>query len=278
MHVRTTLGTVADVLGIAGFLGALVALVSGQDLTRTVLAVYVCLLATAMLGWNVRSTARHGPRLQRVDALPRLTDAVDEVAHATRALLAGGPDAAFRASLRVALGHVAELYGVATGVPCRVTLKRTFRAQAPDGRRLAVDTLCRSSGEAGGRSRSGADWVDDNTDFRMIFHSGDPFFLCNDLAAAVGRGYRNSHFTERAVATGRFPYLSTVVWPIRGRVPGDGGGEGPWRVVGFLCVDAQQRHVFDPASDIAAGATVAHALYTGLARLHDSERHEEGDR
>lgn len=267
--MRGSLGAVADLIAVATFLGAATALATGTDVPRAFLALWVCALATGLLLWNVRLGARYARlaarfarRARRSDALPRLADAVDAVSHATRALLAGGDDAAFVLGVKDALGHLAEMYGIATGTPCRVTVKLVH---APPGHPdFAVKTVCRSSGSPGGRSRGGTDWVNDNTDFRLVLKEGYEHFFCNDLPAALGSDYRNSHFTDEVVAADEFPYRATIVWPVRGRVPDD---PDSWDVIGFVCVDTRRENAFDRGLDVAPGAAFCHTLYSGLLRL-----------
>lgn len=267
--MRGGLGMVADLLAVATFLGAALALATGTDAARALLALWVCALATGLLGWNVRLGARYhrlagrfAHRARRSTALPRLTDAVDAVSHATRALLAGGADDAFVLGVQGALGHLAEMYGIATGAPCRVTVK--ILSEPPGHTDFAVRTVCRSSGSAGGRSETGTDWVNENTDFRLMLKEGYELFFCNDLPAQLALGYRNSHFSDRVIASGEYPYRATIVWPVRGRVE---GSPDAWEVIGFVCVDTPLARVFDRAIDVAPGAAFAHALYSGLERF-----------
>jgi len=272
--MRGSLGAVADLLAVASFLGAATALAAGTDVPRALLALWVCALATGLLLWNVRLGARYARlaarcarRARRSDALPRLADAVDAVSHATRALLAGGGDAAFVLGVKDALGHLAEMYGIATGTPCRVTVKTVH---APPGHPdFAVETVCRSSGSPGGRSHTSIDWVNDNTDFRLVLKEGHEHFFCNDLPGALGRGYRNSHLTDEVIAADELPYHATIVWPVRGRIPDD---PDIWDIVGFVCVDTRRENAFDPHVDVAPGVALCHTLYSGLLRLREARK------
>ncbi len=269
---RGTLGLAADVVSLVTFLGATVALVRGDDLPQSILAVYLCLVVTVLLVWVIRLEARNSRRAKQAAALPRLVDAIDEISHATRALLAGGSDDAYVATVKIALGHVAAVYAIATGGPCRVTLKTTYRPPGHRQRRdLAVATVCRSSGEPGGESPTGIDWINDNTDFRKIFNEGAPVFFCNDLPAEIPRGYRNSHFTEEVVASGDFPYRATIVWPVRGRITSGTAQVTRWEVIGFLCVDTLRADTFHRETDVAPGEACAHALYSGLLRYRENQ-------
>ena len=265
---------VADVIGVVSFLIAVISFVSGDDIARTLLAGYLCALVTALLVWTGRTEARNARltrRASQADALPRLVDTVDQISHATLGLLAGGADDAFVARVTIALGHLAEMYGIATGVPCRVTLKATYKPPRHPGRDLAVETVCRSSGHAGGQSVTGIDWINDNTDFRKIFNEGAEIFFCNDLPAEIPKGYRNSHFTDDVIASGSFPYRATIVWPVRGRLGDPTRDVDRWEVIGFLCVDTLRTYTFDRELDVAPGEVCAHALYSGLRRFRENQ-------
>ncbi len=262
---RESLGTVADLVGVGGFMLAVLAIAVSEGAVALLLAGFLCLLVIGLLVRIVHLSRR----ARQSDALPRLVDAVEEISAATRNLLAGGTDDAFVTSVKIALGHLAEMYGIATSAPCRVTLKVVYQPpRRPDRRDFAVKTVCRSSGEAGGQSPSGIDWINDNTDFRKIFTGGQPLFFCNDLPSEPG--YRNSHLTDEMVAAGTYPYLATIVWPVRGR--GDRVSQvDRWDVIGFLCVDSTRSDVFDREIDVVPGEACAHALYSGLLRFRENQ-------
>jgi hypothetical protein len=266
--LRGELGLLADVITILTFAGSIYALVTGRDLPQAVLAAYVGALAASLFVWNVRIARR----ARQSAAMPRLVDALDSVSHGTRALLAGGANDAFVLSLKAALADLAEMYGISTGVACRVTVKITYSPPEPKRQGdLAVKTVCRSTGDAGGSSPSGIDWIDDNTDFRKIFKDGAALFFCNDIPAEIAKGlYRNSHFTDEMVASGDLPYRATIVWPVRSRLDFPEQTDS-WEVIGFLCVDTAGTGAFDRALDEVPGAAFAHALYSGLLRFRENQ-------
>jgi hypothetical protein len=262
---RGVLGTVADALAVATFLAACAALVSGQPVSQAVLATFLCLLCAALLGLVLTSELQFGRRVRQSLAFPTFAQAIGSVAHATYALRSGGSPDAFVGTLEKALDRLADAYGNASGVPCRATVQMTYPPDEPHRRGdLGVRTVARSGGDNG--RRRGVDWVNDNTDFRHVLDGHGTYFFCNDLMAALSRGYRNSHFTEDDIRTGRLPYLATVVWPVRAHPP-DAARE--WELIGFVCVDACHAGTFDEAVDVAPGAAFADALYPGLSQYRD---------
>jgi hypothetical protein len=159
------------------------------------------------------------------------------------------------------------MYEIATGFACRVTVVQVYAPNA--GNRLAVRRVCTSYPDSGKRpGKSQIDWVEENTDFKDLFDTGDAYFFCNDLPNELGEGYRNSHWSRDKIAEmrkkGDWPYRSTIVWPVRGWIA-PGPGEGRWDVTGFVCVDSKAANVFDQDLDVAPGETFAYALYLGLA-------------
>lgn len=239
-----------------------IGLAAGGSLAEAILAAYLCLLSSALLVIVLRGEVRYGRRVRQSQAFPTFANAIGVLSRATHALHSGGGSATFEVSLKEAVRLLADAYGTAGGVACRVTVKIVFKPSPQAGRDdLAVRTVCRSSGTAGGTSETGIDWINDNTDFRHILKDGADYFLSNDLVAAIPDGYRNSHFTEEVVATKRFPYVATIVWPVRGAAPHD---PDQWDLIGFLCVDSAQFGAFDPDVDVAPGAAFADALYSGL--------------
>ena len=108
----------------------------------------------------------------------------------------------------------------------------------------------------------------DNTDFSRLFFAADEFFLANDLPDELASGYKNSHWTSERLAewrrTGDYPYRSTAVWPLRGRVEDSGSGEGRFEIAGFLSVDSPDAGIFDRDTVKPVGEVFAHAAYSGL--------------
>lgn len=263
---RGYLGTIADVIAVVTFLAAGAGLVFGAPLPQAVLAIFLCVLCVALLVLVLRGEYRHGRRVRQSLALPTFADSIGAVSLATHALGSGGTTDTFIVSLKAALRTFADAYGTATGVTCRATVKIIYRPRAePDRRDVAVATLCRSTDAPARRGPDEIDWINENTDFRQILNSGADCFFSNDLKAALAGGYRNSHFTDEVIASGKLPYLATMVWPVRAPMAPD-----HWDLVGFLCVDSSYTGTFDATIDVAPGAAFAHALYSGLLRYRDN--------
>jgi hypothetical protein len=261
-HVtRGVVGFLADAVTLIALVGAGIGLATRGSVSQAILATYVCLLATALLAVVLTGELTYGRRVRQSHAFPTFANAIGVLSRATHAVHAGGSAETFAVSLREAVGLLADAYGTAAGVPCRVTVKAIVRPSRRAGRDdLTVRTVCRSSGPARATSDTGVDWINDNTDFRHILRDGADHFFCNDLVAAISDGYRNSHFTEDVVARRRFPYRATIVWPVRGAVD----DPDQWDLIGFVCVDSAQAGAFDPGVDVAPGAAFADALYSGL--------------
>ncbi len=192
------------------------------------------------------------------------------VANATHALNSGGSADAFETGLEKALGQFVDAYGNATGVPCRATVQITYKPPDQLSRGdLAVKTVSRSATRAGQKSHHSTDWINENTDFRQILKEDREHFFSNDLKAALAQGYRNSHFTDEVIKDGTFPYLATIVWPVRGRTAGSSIDQ--WDLIGFLCIDSGHSGAFDEAVDVAPGIAFSHALYSGLLKYRNDQ-------
>lgn len=276
---RGLLGSAADVVAVLTVIFSAGSLIRNGAFPQEVLAVVVSGLALAFLAISfklqrglVSARLEVARSVQLGNALPKLAAATAGLAEAGLAA-SEEPGRSFLALTERASQVLAEMFGIATGQPCRITVVEVYappvRNQRPGMEaRLAVRRVCASSPPTGKRRPPGEiDWVDENTDFKYLFDTGEPFFFCNDLPAEIGNGYQNSHWPREKIAEMRkndsFPYKSTIVWSIRAWDTEADGGE--WDVAGFLCVDSKNTNVFDSALDVATGQTFASALYLGLA-------------
>lgn len=282
---RGLLGTVADLLAFVGAIGSASVLIFQRSVPQAILAAVVSGLAVAFLVISfrlhrqvVQAEQRYERHVSTAKALPKLPEAM---AHLSRATLTAEHKEMFTLHGRNACQSLVEMFDLATGSPCRVTVKRVYSpdvARRPDqargesaGQGVAVRTIWRSHEDHSSSREDGAsiDWVEDNTDFWRLFTSGAPFYLCNDLPREVGRGYVNSHWPREKIAKmldeDDFPYRSTVVWPIMGPAP-DSSND----IAGFLCVDSTEVDAFDQDFDVATGGAFAHALYSGLVRYREA--------
>ena len=278
-----SLGTVADVLAIVGAVSWVIALVTRKDLPKSLLAIFlgILTLACVVMVFRLQNTLRElqmglTGRAKVGDSLPSLAESIADLSRATVAISdrTTASETVFTTHLEAACRSFAEALRTATASNCRVTVQELY---APDpqvppsghsSEEFAVRTIARSSwSESAAHAEGGVDWVGENTDFDAVFLRGKPYFLCNDLVAELAAGYRNSHWPPERLkemqASQNYPYRSTIVWPLRGRITGP-GPDNHWLILGFLSVDSPNTDTFVASSIVPLGETFAHALYAGL--------------
>lgn len=282
---RGALGTVADLLAVITAILSAWVLVTKDDIPQSVLAVIISGLALTFIaisfrlhGLLVASQESHRRQLQDVKAMPLLSSATAQAAKAT--VVAAEAPNEFVLHINNACTYMAQLFGVASGSACRITVLEVYaptgqhrrpNGPAPDpSHGLATRLLCASYAER--PLRPDIDWVVDNTDFQGIL-AGEPFFFCNDLPAEVARGYKNSHWDRARItewqANDSWPYRATIVWPII-NVPTDPDAERD--LTGFLCLDTTERGTFERDFDVPTGETFAHAMYSGMAAYRAAQQ------
>lgn len=257
------------VLAVIGFILACIALFTGE-VPQSILAISLSLLALSATVvaflllrrlHEVEAQARLSTRWAA--RLAELSDIVLMIANAATQNHAKVHNTDFQPFAATACQRLASAFDSVTGAACRVSIKELYTTEGADGApALAVRTLAMSSrGEPAGEH---PDWVSDNSDFASILSGSVPRFLSNDLVADLVTGYRNSHWTPERLKewarTGRYPYRSAIVWPIRAQVE-PATAKQRWSTIGFLCVDSAETAAFDPKLDIDVGEIVAHALY-----------------
>lgn len=285
---RGLAGTVADLLAIGGALTGGWVLVKDQPAPQQVLAVVISGLAVVFLVMSfhlhqqmINTHVKYARHVRDVSAMPKLADAAS---HLAQAIVAAEADPTrFLVHLNDASRLLAEMYGIAAGTPCRVTILEAYSPEeqrrpgdqrgGSDATGVAVRQLAASYPER--RTRTSVDWVEDNTDFFTILRNGDRHFLNNDLPGEMANGYKNSHWPREQIAQFQredsWPYRSTIVWPIQG-LPYQAGGHAEMDLAGFLCVDATPVDTFRKDFDVPTGESFAHALYSGLATYRASQQ------
>ena len=280
-----SLGTVADVLAIVGAISWVIALVTRKDLPKSLLAIFlgILTLACVVMVFRLQNTLRQlemglTGRARVGDAMPSMAQSMADLSRATVAISDPTPasETLFFTHLDAACRSFAEALRTATGSYCRVTVQDLYAppdSQVPQsgrsGQDFAVRTIARSGSSAqGGAQAAGAvDWVRSNTDFEAVLLRRQPYYLCNDLVAELSVGYRNSHWPPERLkemqTSNNYPYRSTIVWPLSGRITGP-GPDNDWMILGFLSVDSPNTDTFDASSIVPLGETFAHALYAGL--------------
>lgn len=279
-----SVGRWADVVGIASAaLGAVLLLVTSSSVAQAIMAVGLSILAigSTIVAWKqsrqLYESADTVLAANRVtESLPFFQKALDDFKNAYFSLHddRDDPDTTqFVLRCEAACEKAADGFEELSGAKARVVLKEVYAVDADGKQRLAVRTVASSDRETLVGAGS-IDWVDENTDFERLRTSSDEVFESSDLRGDLVRGYRNSHWTPEKLTEwehgGGYPYLSTLVWPVRVKVRHEGNGKSgvqqTWVLAGFLSVDSKQAGVFGSAAIRPIGAGLASAAYTGLSR------------
>lgn len=267
---------------VASILGLLVAIIDQFKWNSSAIPLtYLCGLSFFLLVRYMRQErwARYSEgQLIMERAQRRLKEATD------RLLYGEGGNALFFQNLQDSVTAFSEAYTLVTGTRCRASLKEVYAESvipAPMKRGEVADpvdvllaaTILRGDPDATPPiSQEAAVLVSENSDFQDVFERAIPFFS-NDLPKMWAEGkYRNSHWSDDLRSSKRFPYRSSIVWPIEvAPAPGVQPAQTKERVIAFLCVDSERRGAFIQRADVAFGSVYAHALYPGL-------RYARGDR
>jgi hypothetical protein len=287
-RTATLLGIVFPVATIASLLAT-----GSGTVPATILSIYVCALATALVFVLIRQENRYYNELisredryeneikkfqSKIAEFQRITQygpatmpmraAYTSVAEASWNLFQGDrSQTTFRLHLQEALRYFAEAFLITTGYRCRASIKvirdPSNNANPND---LEVATLCRDTHDPE-KARVEPDRIVDNTDFKQIFREPRGFFICNDLPAArISKGYKNSHWNEQVIENESFEYRATIVWAIDRAAPDLADGKDAREIIGFLCVDTLQTSAFHDTYDVALGAAFSQVLHLALHR------------
>jgi len=270
-------GRTADVIGIIGAVVAALSLLVDAPAQQVIMAVTLSVLTAAATAaaWvqsrQLHSAAEEAVQAQRViGALDPFAGAVDHFKRAHQELPADDSEItpaiaqAFVNQCEMACIFAASAMKALTGQDCRVILQEIYSVDEPRGPRSAVRTIA-TSDRGGPTGKSTVDWVDENTDFSYLV-GGEGIYFCEDLREAIKNGYRNSHWTPIKLTewgqSGEYPYLSTVVTPVRARQKAD----DQWGCEGFVSIDSKVPKAFDRATVEPLAAALASVAYTGLSR------------
>jgi hypothetical protein len=287
-RTATLLGIIFPIATIASLLAT-----GSGAVPATILSIYVCTLATALIFLLIRQENRYYNELisredryeseikrfqseraefqrlmQYAPATMPMRSAYTCIAEASWNLFQGDrSQTTFRLHLQEALRYFAEAYLMTTGNRCRASIKLirdpSNNANPND---LEVATLCRDANTPE-KMRVEPDRIVDNTDFKQIFREPRGFFMSNDLPAdRINKGYKNSHWTEEVIENDAFEYRATIVWPIDRAAPDSMDGKDAREIIGFLCVDTLQTGAFHDTYDVAIGAAFSQALHLALHR------------
>ncbi|SEB44336.1 hypothetical protein SAMN04489727_1793 [Amycolatopsis tolypomycina] len=292
----SVMARLAAITGLVFPIASIVAFVITGSLSTpaAVLSVYICVLCTTLIILMIRQENRYIAQVKKyqddylneakkhqeqIEAAQRemrygpamlpLRRAYSDVAEASWNHLRGdtSPEA-FRLHLQESLRYFSEAFTLITGVTCRSSIKLVAAPNGPTGD-LTVSTLCRDHNSPEPSNRP--DRISDNTDFKHIFLHNEPKFFCNDLVAAISKGYRNSHWDEKTIEAGEFDYRSTIVWPIGRAGDVSTGHKSDLEIIGFLCVDSLETEVFHQTYDVAIGGAFAQALQLALTQFRTKQ-------
>jgi hypothetical protein len=264
------LNVVAALVTIIGIPIALIRITEGP--AGTVLAILVCLLCA--LAWILLAVEefRWHRKARYAEAQPSCHLAYHALRDASFALLSGADDWVICDYLKGSLHSLSAAFSLITGVHCRVCIKELICSNPkaePKDRGLVTRTLCRSEEVPEPPMADSEDWITENSDFYLLFKNPEQRCFCrNNLPRLLPKGYRNSHWTSDVIESKCFPYVATIVWPIRKSLPKMGQSVGALHedhdILGYLCVDSSTKNVFEERYDFGLGAAFADTLYSLL--------------
>jgi hypothetical protein len=246
-----------------------------------ILAGALCLMLTVtwtLLIWREYAYSR---KARFAEAMADVHGAFHALRDACFALRTQQSEDTILTCLAESLRKLAAAFSLITGVHCRVCLKDVYCPdpnRRPMTRALQIRTVCRSEYTRSYDEKE--DWVTDNTDFEeLLRHPDTRYFICNNLPEL--KGYKNSHWTSETWDRADFPYVSTIVWPVRKRLQGSAPQVTPvgekQECLGFLCVDSKGRGTFSERFDVWLGAAYSDALH-GFWRQWKNMTDEPEDR
>lgn len=228
--------------------------------TGVVFAVYIYSLAVALVLREIHFSrkSRYAEAIENLHACShKLRDAAD-------AIKSNNDELAFE-SIKESLIPFASAFSLITGTHCRACIKSIVREDKEYGSNpdISTETFCRSETSSADMPKNKA-LIQSNSDFIDLFSYKKTSHFSNDLSK--DNPYLNSNWPtdseerKKFIKHKQYPYISTIVWPIRSRT-----GEGNPLVIAFLCVDSKITNIFDRRYDIEMGAIIADTLYTILS-------------
>lgn len=275
IHLYNWVSFIAALITIAGAFGFL-----SSDTTNArwwVFAVFFMVLFVVLCGllvWQILSSGRYARYTEALQPLHRFYHALRDAFYLQRG---GNSEVAIKHHVQEALRSLSVAFSLISGTRCRVCIKILYipeerPTEVLPGRtreflRLwAVKTYCRSddTDEHPNSRQNDPDWVSDNSDFENLLVQPDKKSTsrCYFQNALPYLGYKNSHYTESEMKNGEMAYRSTIVWPIRKKIPLTPDAESD--ILGFLCVDSAAKNAFRKSHDVEIGSACADALYMFL--------------
>lgn len=237
---------------------------------------FLLVLSWGLIAWREFVYAH---KARYAEASPNLHQAFHSLRDAYFAVITNGSDDQVMGLLRQSLQSAATVFTTISGVNCRMCIKDLYCADPkanPPERGFITKDLCRSDRSVGPMgTQNELDWITENSDFYLLF--ADPqkkYFFSNNLPKLAKRvNYKNSHWDSDVYAEKKFPYNSTIVWPIRKCLEGDIQGfprAHPWHdTLGYLCLDSKSKNVFNERYDSEIGMAYADALYSFIKILSE---------
>lgn len=177
--------------------------------------------------------------------------------------------------LQNSLNNLASGFSLVSGVYCRACIKELIfpddvSKDSDKTQLFQAQVFLRHEDIIGNKNDRVS--VVDNTDYKELLEKPEKnYFFCNDLSKR--RPYENSHFTQEMYATGkRWPYYSTIVFPIRKKLKKTDKCDPThpnYDCLALLCIDTKTRGAFSERYDVNMGAAYADAFYIILRLLKD---------
>ncbi len=251
-----------NLTALAGLALSIVALFKAECIGGAIVYVfgfYILLLAV-LLVWREYSYSRKARYAEATESIHgaahHIRDALDSLENEQGATV-------FKGDIKNALNDFSRAFSIITGANCRSCIKTIVVEQDGEDSRYYVQDLCRM--DSGFIKEKINHAINENTDFEALFSNGSNFYFSNNLLKE--KVYNNSNWPKTSsereifIKEKKYTYLSTLVWPIRGR-----SNDDTPTLVGFLCVDSLAKGVFDRGYDKDFGAIVADTLYYPLAK------------
>ncbi|MCX5862134.1 MAG: hypothetical protein NTW27_08445 [Deltaproteobacteria bacterium] len=270
LHKTVTFG--AACLSICGVLVTL--LQAPATISQVILTLYICFLM--VIGWLLVFMYKRQTRY--CQAFPHIHEAIHQLRDASFLLQTGEGINPVSDHIKSSLKSLAAAFTIITGETCRACIKQLYcldqSIEKDIERNLVVTTLYRTPQQAD-PSDTDRDYVTDNSDFLALFtQPSERCFFSNNLCQLPG--YKNSHWTTDTYNRGAFPYLSTIVWPVRKvyeeAPPGLESYHPKQNLLGYCCIDCWKPGVFLIDWDFAVGAAYADALYGVLRELSEKQK------
>lgn len=251
---------------------------SSRSTTLITLVSLMSAMFAALWVWVIVGEFRHKRNLRYASAVPDWHQALHDLRDAAFLRTEGDQHSeALIEKLTESITAFGRAFNTVTGTTVNACVKQlethtTDPSRDEDTRQhsmydMFVTEVCRNKGSTKWRSSdpNHRDWINRNTDFTIIFKQQNNHFFSNDLSKEDP--YDNSHFSSEMLKTKKYPYYSTIIWPIRKKILDPevskriGASHEDEDLIGFLCIDSKRKNVFKYDFDFWMGAAYADILY-----------------